>query len=132
MSRNTAFVFPGQGSQRVGMLERVPDHHALDRLLDAAEAISGLELCAVATDGPEDRLSDTRYAQPLLYLADWAWGTVLQSHGVRPVSVAGHSLGEFAALAVAGVFSVEAGLELVVERSKLMATVARANPGTMA
>jgi [acyl-carrier-protein] S-malonyltransferase len=71
-------------------------------------------------------------AQPLLYLADWAWGRALIDSGVEPSAVAGHSLGELAALAIAEVFSVEAGLELVVERSRFMATAARENPGTMA
>lgn len=114
------------------MLEQIPENEALDRLLDAAEALAALDLCAVATDGPDDRLADTRYAQPLLYLTDWAWGVALLESGVEPAAVAGHSLGEFAALAIAGVFSVEAGLELVVERSRMMATVAAANPGAMA
>ena len=70
-------------------------------------------------------------AQPLLFLADWAWGVTLLETGVVPVAVAGHSLGELAALAVAGVFSPEAGLELVVERSRFMAVSASESPGTM-
>lgn len=114
------------------MLEHVPENEDLDRLLDAAEALADLSLCAICTDGPETDLADTRVAQPLLYLADWAWGVALIESGVSPEAVAGHSLGEFAALAVAGVFSVEAGLELVVERSRLMSNVARKNPGAMA
>lgn len=132
MASRCAMVFPGQGSQRLGMLEDVPEHDALPRLLDAAEALSDLELRAIVTLGPETELSDTRVAQPLLYLADWAWGSALIDSGISPVAVAGHSLGELAALAVAGVFSVEAGLELVVERSKLMALAALSAPGTMA
>jgi len=128
----TALVFPGQGSQRPGMLDAVPELDALERLLDAAEALSGLELRSIASAGPDDRLADTSVAQPLLYLADWAWGVTLLQSGVEPFAVAGHSLGELAALAVAGVFSPEAGLELVVERSKLMTTAAAARAGTMA
>ena len=132
MSPRTALVFPGQGSQRLGMLEDLPGHDSLSRLLDAAEALSGFNLRDIAAHGPEDQLADTRCAQPLLYLADWAWGRALIESGVTPGAVAGHSLGELAALAIAGVFSVEAGLELVVERSRFMATAARENPGTMA
>ena len=113
------------------MLDDVPELESLDRLLDAAEALSGLELRRSRADGPTEDLADTRVAQPLLYLADWAWGVTLLESGVEPVAVAGHSLGELAALAVAGVFSPEAGLELVVERSKLMAAAAAAHPGTM-
>jgi [acyl-carrier-protein] S-malonyltransferase len=113
------------------MLESVPELESLDRLLDAAEALSGFDLRAFAADGPADRLADTRIAQPLLYLADWAWGKTLLDLGIRPFAMAGHSLGELAALAIAGVYSPEAGLELVVERSKLMAVAASNHPGTM-
>jgi [acyl-carrier-protein] S-malonyltransferase len=132
MPLRSALVFPGQGSQRPGMLDNIPELESLDRLLDAAEALSGMELRAVAANGPAERLADTRIAQPLLYLADWAWGVTLLESGIEPDAVAGHSLGELAALAVAGVFSPEAGLELVVERSKLMANAAAAHSGTMA
>ena len=132
MTTTTALVFPGQGSQRPGMLDSVPELESLERLLDAAEALSGLELRSVATHGPAAKLADTRIAQPLLYLADWAWGLTLLESGIEPQAVAGHSLGELAALSVAGVFSPEAGLELVVERSKLMAEAAAAHPGSMA
>ena len=131
MSRSAAFVFPGQGSQRLGMLDGLPNPDAVERLLDAAEALSDLDLRRIADAGSPEQLSDTRAAQPLLYLTDWAWGIALLEAGVRPSAVAGHSLGEFAALAVAGVFSVEAGLELVVERSRLMADRALATPGGM-
>jgi len=113
------------------MLHAVPELDAMDRLLDAAEALSGLELRTIATLGTAEDLADTRVAQPLLYLVDWAWGSTLMECGVTPVALAGHSLGEFAALALADVFSVEAGLELVVERSQLMATTAASTPGGM-
>lgn len=131
VSRPIAFVFPGQGSQRLGMLDVLPAVRGVERLLDAAEALSGLDLRKVAVSGTPDQLADTRAAQPLLYIADWAWGNALSDAGLAPAAVAGHSLGEFAALAFAGVFSVEAGLELVVERSRLMAQAAIGAPGGM-
>ncbi len=131
MDIRTALVFPGQGSQRPGLLDSVPENEDLDRLLDAAEALSDLELRTIAKMGTDEDLADTRIAQPLLYLADWAWGVALIESGFEPDVVAGHSLGELAALAVAGVFSVEAGLELVVERSKLMAATAASSQGGM-
>jgi len=129
---SVALVFPGQGSQRHGMLDALPDSAALGRLLDAAEALSDLDLRAVAATGTPEQLADTRAAQPLLFLADWAWGSAALKAGIVPAAVAGHSLGELAALAVAGVYSVEAGLELVIERSRLMAECAAATPGGMA
>jgi [acyl-carrier-protein] S-malonyltransferase len=129
--RPFAFVFPGQGSQRPGMLDAIPETDHMDRLLDAAEALTGLELRTIAMLGTDEDLADTRVAQPLLYLADWAWANTMIDAGASPDAVAGHSLGEFAALAVAEVFSVEAGLELVVERSRLMATTAAETPGGM-
>jgi [acyl-carrier-protein] S-malonyltransferase len=113
------------------MIADVPEHDAFERLLDAAEALSGLPLREIESSGSPDDLADTRVAQPLLYLVDWAWGQALLDSGLEPDFVAGHSLGEFAALATAGVFSVEAGLELVVERSRLMAHAAAASPGAM-
>lgn len=124
-------VCPGQGSQKQGMLAAVPETDALARLIDAAEALSDLELRVIEAMGSEQDLADTRIAQPLLYLADWAWGTALMESGLEPGMIAGHSLGELAALALAGVYSVEAGLELVVERSKLMAATAAATEGSM-
>lgn len=132
MTARTAIVFPGQGSQRPGMLETLPETDSLERLLDAAEALSGLDLRRIAASGAAEEISDTRAAQPLLYLADWAWGTALLDAGITPQFLAGHSLGELAALAVAEVFSVEAGLELVVERGRLMAATAAVTPGGMA
>jgi len=114
------------------MLAALPELESFDRLLDAAEALSGLELRTIASIGADEDLADTRVAQPLLYLADWAWGTTLLECGLRPTAVAGHSLGEFAALTLAGVFSVEAGLELVVERSQLMSVAAASLNGGMA
>lgn len=132
MPRRCAIVFPGQGSQRPGMIERLPDLPDLPRLLDAAEALSGLPLREIASGPDEAALADTRASQPLLYLTDWAWGVTLLDRGVEPAALAGHSLGELAAIAVAGCVSVEAGLELVVLRSRLMADAAAATQGAMA
>ncbi len=132
-SPGSVFVFPGQGSQRVGMLSLAPENDTLDRLLDAAEGLSGLPLRELGEDeslSPEVLL-DTRVSQPLLYLVDWAWAIALMETGIEPLALAGHSLGEFVALAVSGSISVEAGLELVIERSKLMATAAQEDPGSM-
>jgi [acyl-carrier-protein] S-malonyltransferase len=114
------------------MFDALPRSAELDRLLDAAEALSGLPLREIASAGPAHELQSTRAAQPLLYIADWAWASALARAGVRPAAVAGHSLGELAALAFAGVFSVEAGLELVCERARLMSVAGESQPGGMA
>ncbi len=129
----SVFVFPGQGSQRPGMLTLAPENDTLDRLLDAAEGISGLPIRELGEDESLDpeALLDTRVSQPLLYLVDWAWAVALMDTGIEPVALAGHSLGEFVALAVSGAISVEAGLELVIQRSKLMAKAAEVHPGSM-
>jgi [acyl-carrier-protein] S-malonyltransferase len=76
-----AIVFPGQGSQRVGMLDALRSYDGMERLLDAAEALSGVALGTIAEEGPDADLADTRVAQPLLYLADWAWGRALVEAG---------------------------------------------------
>jgi [acyl-carrier-protein] S-malonyltransferase len=131
VSARVALVFPGQGSQRVGMLSDLASVEGAERLLDAAEALSDRPRRPGAQAGTPEQLADTRFVQPLLYLADWAAGVEALSSGIAPVAVAGHSLGELAALAVAGVFSVEAGLELVVERSRFMAAAAAETPGGM-
>lgn len=132
MSQNVAFVFPGQGSQRAGMLQLLPDPQASSDLLHAAEDLSGLPLERIAAEGPDDALADTRVAQPLLYIADLSWAKALEERGVTPEAVAGHSLGEFAALAFAGVFDEYDGLALVCERGRLMAEAASGIPGAMA
>lgn len=130
--RTVAFVFPGQGSQRTGMLDSVPHIEGFDSLLAEAELLSGLPLSKLAAEGPADALADTRAAQPLLFLADWAWAVALRNAGIVPDVVAGHSLGELAALAFAAAFSVADGLALVCERSRFMAAAAEQAPGTMA
>ena len=127
-----AFVFPGQGSQRIGMLDALPDGALSRELLDSASEASGIDLAAVASNGPDADLADTRAAQPLLYLVGVAWASALADAGIRPAMVAGHSLGEITALAVAGVFDVATGLHLVIERSRAMADAAAGAPGTMA
>lgn len=132
MRRPCAIVCPGQGSQSPGMLGALPDDPDIDRLLDAAEALSDMDLRAAVALGDAAGLSDTRVAQPLLYLCDWVWGRSLMRAGLEPLALAGHSLGEYSALALAGVFSVEAGLHLVVERSRIMHSVASRVKGTMA
>ncbi|MEO0373424.1 MAG: ACP S-malonyltransferase [Cyanobacteria bacterium P01_A01_bin.17] len=115
----TAWVFPGQGSQALGMgLDLKETDHGQKRFQEAAEILgwSVFEVCK----GDEERLSQTNYTQPCLYVISAILADLLQERGIKPMVVAGHSLGEYVALYVAGVFDFAAGLSLVKRRSELM------------
>lgn len=121
----TAWVFPGQGSQAVGMGADL-EHLCADRLAEA-EKILGKSVLEICQD--EALLSDTRYTQPCLYVVECALADVLKDKGQQPALVAGHSLGEYSALYAADVFDFATGLRLVKRRAELMA---QASEGTMA
>jgi [acyl-carrier-protein] S-malonyltransferase len=129
-----AFVFPGQGSQRVGMgrelLERRPDLFA--RRFAEAEAASGLPLRTLALEGPLADLTRTEVAQPALFALSLALADEAIDAGARPALVAGHSLGEYVAAVVAGALRTEDAVRLVAERGRLMADVQARSPGAMA
>ncbi len=129
----TAFMFPGQGSQTVGMgvsmAERWPEAKAV---FDQASQVLGWDLLNVCREGPEDKLRQTDMAQPALYVSGYAASVALKSAGVSADAVAGHSIGEYAALAAAGVFGFGEGLALVRERGRLMQEAAKVHPGSMA
>jgi [acyl-carrier-protein] S-malonyltransferase len=133
VSVKTAFIFPGQGSQSVGMVkdlyEARPEAKAL---LDLMNSVLGRDLLGLMFQGPEEQLKDTFNTQPALYAADLACLAALRAEGFQPDYLAGHSLGEYCALQAAGVFSFADGLRLVQVRATAMAKAAAANPGTMA
>ncbi|AFY75898.1 malonyl CoA-acyl carrier protein transacylase [Pleurocapsa sp. PCC 7327] len=115
----TAWVFPGQGSQAVGMGVDLKDIPAAKTKFDRAEQILGwpvLEMC----QGEEEQLSRTLYTQPCLYVIESILADLLMERGQFPDFVAGHSLGEYIALYAARVFDFETGLRLVKHRSELM------------
>ncbi|MEQ9551185.1 MAG: ACP S-malonyltransferase [Coleofasciculus sp. G3-WIS-01] len=115
----TAWVFPGQGSQAVGMGADLADLPIAQAKFAQAQQILGwdvLELC----QSSEENLSRTLYTQPCLYVIESILADILQERGHKPHLVAGHSLGEYVALYVAGVFDFEAGLNLVKCRAELM------------
>lgn len=128
----TAFIFPGQGSQSIGMGMSLAEARPEARqTFDQASQILGWDLMDACKNGPEDRLRQTDVAQPALYVTGVAAARVLRAQGVDPSAAAGHSIGEYAALASANVFSFEEGLSLVRERGKLMAEAATKRPGGM-
>lgn len=128
-----AFLFPGQGSQAVGMGKALATAHpAAARLFEDADRILGWSLTKFMWEGPEEELRRTDRTQPALYVVSCAAFEVLKETGVRPSMTAGHSVGEYAALYAAGVFDFETGLRLVKTRSETMHEASVAHPGGMA
>jgi [acyl-carrier-protein] S-malonyltransferase len=129
-----AFVFPGQGSQSLGMLGDLAQQHAIvrDTFAEASEG-AGIDLWTLAQDGPEEQLNRTEFTQPALLAAGvavWrAWG---EQKGAQPALLAGHSLGEYSALVAAGALSLRDGARLVRLRGQLMQESAPAGTGAMA
>lgn len=121
-AQRVAFVYPGQGSQAVGMgrdlAERLPEVRT--RFERAAEVVGAPELVRFMFEGPEDELRRTDRTQPALFLLSSALHDLLSERGVKPVIVAGHSLGEYVALYAAGILEGEECLRLVGERGRLM------------
>lgn len=130
MNDLSAFLFPGQGTQRPGMAEHLQRVHPPARaMFSRASDILGFDLGAVCRRGPEATLRATDVAQPALFVSGCAYAAFLQDQGVRAAAAAGHSVGELCALVVAGGLSFEAGVALVAARGRLMA---RAGQGSMA
>lgn len=129
-----AFVFPGQGSQSVGMLADLASvHPVVKTTFDEASAALGLDLWVLSQQGPEAELGRTENTQPALLAAGVAVFRAWQAAGGRtPDYLAGHSLGEYTALVAAGVISLADGVRLVAERGRLMQAAVPAGEGAMA
>jgi [acyl-carrier-protein] S-malonyltransferase len=129
----TAFLYPGQGSQRVGMgaevLEARPE--VIDRFFAAATDASGLDIRTLCLEGPIEELTRTEVAQPALFAVSMAMTELAREAGLQPDFVAGHSLGEYTAAVAAGCLSPADGIALVSERGQRMAEIQSQRPGTM-
>ena len=129
-----AFVFPGQGSQSLGMLAALAELHAgvRETFAEASEG-AGFDLWALSQGGPEAMLNRTEYTQPALLAAGVAvWRTWLAAGGAMPAQLAGHSLGEYSALVAAGAISLHDAAHLVRIRGQAMQDAAPAGVGAMA
>ncbi|NCV33834.1 MAG: ACP S-malonyltransferase, partial [Betaproteobacteria bacterium] len=128
-----AFVFPGQGSQSVGMLDVWVQQPEIDGLLRDADEALGEPLCRLIHEGPADKLASTVNTQPAMLLAGvCAWRAWQALGGPPPHLVAGHSLGEYAALVAAGVFRPSDALRLVRLRAIAMQEAVPEGSGAMA
>jgi [acyl-carrier-protein] S-malonyltransferase len=124
-----AVVFPGQGSQSVGMLDPWLEHPASSAVVAEASEVLGADLAEVCRDAAA--LEQTETTQQAVLTADVAAFRVLEAEGVTPLAVAGHSLGEYAALVAAGAVDFGPALEAVRERSLAMGEAGQQRPGTM-
>lgn len=132
--QNLAFVFPGQGSQKVGMLKDIADAHPIvpDVFAQASEAL-GYDLWQMVQNGPQEQLNLTETTQPALLTASVAlWQVWREQQGAEPALMAGHSLGEWSALVCAGVVDFTDAVRLVRARGRYMQEAVPAGTGAMA
>lgn len=128
-----AFVFPGQGSQAVGMLDAWGDHPAVAATLAEASAALGEDIARLIREGPKEALDLTTNTQPVMLTAGVAcWRAWLAEGGAQPAALAGHSLGEFTALVAAGALELSDALPLVRFRAQAMQEAVPVGKGAMA
>lgn len=126
----TAYLFPGQGSQFVEMGKAIYETNPeAMKYFDQANEILGIDLKTIMFEGPEEKLKQTEFTQPAIFLHSVA---LFKTLNVTPDMVAGHSLGEFSALVACGAVSFEDALKIVRRRGQLMQEAGNSNPGTMA
>jgi len=129
-----AYVFPGQGSQSVGMLSDIAQAYPeIEHIFNQASNILGYDTWQLASAGPAEQLNKTEFTQPLILIASVAlWGIIKKAQFPTPVLMAGHSLGEYSALVCAQSISFEEGIRLVAQRGRFMQNAVAAGQGAMA
>jgi len=133
MDKKFAFVFPGQGSQYVGMAKDLYEPSSeVKELYAKASDILEYDLAKICFEGPEELLVQTKYTQPAIFVHSMSLWQFLKKEGILPSFVAGHSLGEYSAAVCAGFFSFEHGLKAVKHRSLLMQKACDKEKGAMA
>lgn len=130
--KKIAFMFPGQGSQVVGMGQDFYEDETIKSLYEEANQALGKDITSLMFDGPVEELTETENAQPALLLSSIAAYTLLEAEGIKPVMTVGHSLGEYSALVAAKSLKLNEALPLVATRGKLMEKAFPKGQGTMA
>ena len=129
----TGWLFPGQASQKVGMgLDLKENSEKARKYFEISNEIMECDIQSIIFDGPEEKLKRTEYTQPAIYIVSAIIGYLLIDKGLKPDALAGHSLGEYSALAIGGVFDFPTGLKLVKFRSENMAEAGKKEKGSMA
>lgn len=133
MATAIGLVFPGQGSQSVGMGRALCEAHPrLRQVYEEASTVLGYDAAALCFDGPAERLNMTEYTQPALLVSSMAAFRTLEPAGLTPLAVAGHSLGEYSALVAAGGLSFRDAVALVQKRGRYMAEAVAPGTGQVA
>jgi len=133
MAEQLAFLFPGQGSQAVGMGKNLAEHHPIAKqTFEEADAALGVKLSHLCFEGPEDQLRLTENTQPAILTVSVAACRVLNEKGIKPALVAGHSLGEYSAHVAAGTLSFADAVRAVHNRGKYMQEAVPVGTGAMA
>lgn len=130
---NTAWIFPGQASQKIGMGYDFYNNSKIGKsYFDKANKIMDCDIQSIIFNGPQETLKQTQYTQPAIYIVSVIIGKLLLKKGIKPSVLAGHSLGEYSALTIGGAFDFETGLKLVKVRSENMSLASQLKAGTMA